>query len=453
MLACPFPGIRHRIVFGARLSVTRILLIEDDPGVRTIAQERLRARGHEVTAVDAADALNLLHDGGFDLVVAGMEGAAAAAPPPSPAPAAPPVVVLNRPMDPDALVQAVTEHETWDLAQRRIEAARHHMAQAAAGEKVLVGDSPAMRHMMARLAAVAESSAPVLLTGESGTGKELIASIIKTRGPRADGPFVAVNCAAFPDTLLEAELFGHERGAFTGAFQRREGRFKAAHGGTLFLDEVNGLSLGAQAKLLRVLQDGSFQPIGTNTTHVVDVRLISATNRELKTLVAEGKFREDLYYRIKVLDVEVPPLREREGDLPLLVAHFLRKHGKPDAEPAGITPRAWAALAQHDFPGNVRELEHAIQHAVVLARGGEIDLEHLPRDLVPLPVAPVSGEAREIRPILDAIREFEREYLLRALRLAGGNKTRAAKLLGISRKNLWERLRRVLDDLAPEDWA
>jgi DNA-binding NtrC family response regulator len=226
--------------------------------------------------------------------------------------------------------------------------------------------------------------------------------------------------------------------------QKRDGKFKAADGATLFLDEINGLSLAAQAKLLRVLQDGSFYPIGTNTEVAVDVRLISATNRELKQLVAEGAFRDDLYYRIKVLDIEIPPLRERIGELPLLVAYFLLKHA-PAARCPTLSPSAWAALSLYSFPGNVRELEHAIQHALVLARGFEIDLEHLPRDICAVAFAhvPASSGPGEIQPLATAVREFERTYMLRALELANGNKTRAARLLGMSRKHLWEKLRRL----------
>ncbi len=304
-----------------------------------------------------------------------------------------------------------------------------------------VGRSTPIQLVLARLAAIASSDAPVLLSGESGTGKELLAHMIHERSTRRHRPLVIVNCAAFPETLVEAELFGHERGAFTGALQKRDGKFKAAERGTLFLDEINGLSLAAQAKLLRVLQDGRFQPLGTNTEVEVDVRLISATNRELSAMVAEGTFRGDLYYRIKVLDLDVPPLRERTGDLPLLVARFIIKHAPAGRRPA-LSPRAWAALATYPFPGNVRELEHAIQRAIVLAGDQEIDLEHLPRELAPSALATPPQELA-IRPLADAVHAFEREYLRHALETVHGNKTKAAQLLGISRKHLWEKLRQL----------
>jgi two-component system response regulator AtoC len=254
---------------------------------------------------------------------------------------------------------------------------------------------------------------------------------------------VAVNCAAFPDTLIEAELFGHERGAFTGAVRQREGRFKAADQGTLFLDEVAEIPLPAQAKLLRILQEGAIEPIGTNTPVPINVRIISATHRNLKRQIMDGKFREDLYYRINVLNIHIPPLRERQGDLPLLIGYFLSCLTPPGKQQPTLSPRAYAALAEYPFPGNIRELKHAIEHAVVLARGQEIDLEHLPEDIAGAPRATekTNGHAGPFYPLSAAIKEFEREYLLRALDRANGKKSEAAAILGISRKNLWEKLR------------
>ena len=314
------------------------------------------------------------------------------------------------------------------------------MTSVADPDLPIVGRSSEIEVVLERLSAIAANEAPVLLTGESGTGKELLAHLIHERSSRRNQPLVIVNCAAFPETLIEAELFGHERGAFTGATHKRDGKFKAATGGTLFLDEINGLSLAAQAKLLRVLQDGRFQPLGTNVEVAVDVRLISATNRELAAMVAEGTFRGDLYYRIKVLDLEVPPLRERMGDLPLLVEHFFQKHAVPGRHPS-LTSRALAALSAYSFPGNVRELEHAIQRALVVGGGFQIDIEHLPREIVPTLRTALPARQEEIRPLADAVHAFEREYLRHALEATHGNKTHAARLLGISRKHLWEKLR------------
>ncbi len=428
----------------------RILIIEDNVAARDEARRVLQSLGHEVAVVDAGGAITLLAEQDFDVVVAGLEPARDVAPPVDARVRAIPqeLICLPRPVSIDAVVAAVEEIATRAAIRESLEQARIALVDDAGHDRAgppFVGRSHAVRLALGRVAAVASSDAPVLLTGESGTGKDLLAQTIHAQSSRRDKPLVVVNCAAFPETLIEAELFGHERGAFTGALHKRDGRFKAADGGTLFLDEINGLSLAAQAKLLRVLQDGTFQPIGTNTEVAVDVRLISATNRELKTLVAEGTFREDLYYRVKVLDVELPALRDRIGDLVLLVAYFLRKHATTGRRPT-LSPSAWAALSVHSFPGNIRELEHAIQHAVVLARGFEIELEHLPRDISAIAGVATLGSQGDIQPLSVAVREFEREYMLRALKLARGNKTAAARLLGMSRKHLWEKLRKLSSD-------
>jgi transcriptional regulator with PAS, ATPase and Fis domain len=297
-----------------------------------------------------------------------------------------------------------------------------------------------MLRLMDRVNTIATSHAPVLLQGESGTGKELVARALHDRGARHGKPFIAVNCAAFPDTLLEAELFGHERGAFTGAVRRRDGRFRAAHGGTLLLDEVAEMSLPAQAKLLRVLQEGSIEPLGTNESVRVDVRVISATHRNLKENITTGLFREDLYYRLNVLNIDIPPLRDRKGDLPLLAQYFVKKFTKPGASPPRVSPAAWRALTEFPFPGNVRQLGHAIEHAMVLANGTDIDVRHLPRDIAHVDEA-LRTTTTVPRPLGTAMKEFEREYIQRALAQADGKRTLAAEILGISRKNLWEKLR------------
>jgi DNA-binding NtrC family response regulator len=303
-----------------------------------------------------------------------------------------------------------------------------------------------MRRVTGLIEMVAQSDAPTLVTGESGTGKELVARMLHDRSARRDAPFVVVNCGALTETLIEAELFGHERGAFTGAVRKREGRFKAADGGTLFLDEVAELPLSAQTKLLRVLQEGSFEPIGTNTTVKVDVRVVSATHRNLRTRIADGQFREDLFYRINVIEIPLPPLRERPADLSALLQHFLQRFTPKGKPLPTVSPAAWAALARHGYPGNVRELSHAIEHAVVLSGGGEIALHHLPAGIVAQtssegPSAEPARTGGEIRPLQAAVKEFEREYLLRAIHQAGGKRVRAAEMLGISRKSLWEKLR------------
>jgi len=291
---------------------------------------------------------------------------------------------------------------------------------------------------------VAQSDAPTMITGESGTGKEVVARLVHEQSARKDKPFVAVNCGALAENLVEAELFGHERGAFTGAMRKRDGRFKAADGGTLLLDEVAELPLAAQAKLLRVLQEGSVEPLGTNTPVRVDVRIVSATHRNLPERIKAGLFREDLYYRINVIEMQLPALRDRPGDLPLLVNHFLARLTPPGSPSPSISPSAWAVLSQYSFPGNVRELSHAIEHAMVLSGGKEIGTQHLPSSMVsvsPTPLSQLESPANDIRPLQAAVRDFEHAYLLRALRATEGKRARTAQLLGISRKTLWEKLR------------
>ncbi len=346
---------------------------------------------------------------------------------------------VTKPFDPEEFSLRVIGHIAEHRALRQeLEEARKMVASRDAGAPI-IGHTPGMQQLIERINTVAQSDAPVLIRGESGTGKELVAHTLHARSPRKNAPFVAVNCAAFPEALIEAELFGHERGAFTGAVRKREGRFKAADGGTLLLDEVADLPLPVQAKLLRVLEEGVIEPLGTNTPVPVNVRVVSATHGDLKALIAQGKFREDLYIRISVLDLSIPPLRERRADMPLLMAHFLRRFF-PGRVPPGIAPRAWAALMEYPFPGNVRELAHAVERAVVLSQGSEIDLEHLPADIAG-PAVPSKPNDANFRPLGVAMKEFEKQYLQRAMRLATGGKGHVAELLGISRKNLLEKLK------------
>jgi two-component system, NtrC family, response regulator AtoC len=346
---------------------------------------------------------------------------------------------VTKPFDPEEFSLRIIGHIAEHRAlKQELEEARKLVASREAGSPI-IGHTPSMVQLIERINTVAQSEAPVLIIGESGTGKELVAHTLHARGPRKNSPFVAVNCAAFPETLIDSELFGHERGAFPGAARGREGRLHAADGGTLLLDEIADLPISSQAKLLRVLEEGVIQPVGTNESLAVNVRVVSATNRDLKELVAQGKFREDLYFRINVLDLVVPPLRDRRADMPLLLAHFLRRF-YPGRVPPGIAPRAWAALMEYPFPGNVREFAHAIERAVVLSHGSEIDLEHLPVDIAGA-ATPSSPTDANFRPLGVAVKEFEKQYILRALRLASGGKGHAAELLGISRKNLWEKLK------------
>jgi DNA-binding NtrC family response regulator len=439
-----------------------ILFVDDDAGVRASGGGALRSLGHRVTTASTeARALSLLGSRAFDVVISDVRlkdgdglavfrGAHATQP-------ATVVILITaygtvrdavaalkegaydyvlKPLDIDVMAIHLER-----IAERRRLGEELASARAASlVETRLVGRTPGMLRLLDRIGTIAASEASVLITGESGTGKELVAHSLHERSARASKRFVAVNCAAFPETLLEAELFGHEKGAFTGATSRREGRFKAADGGTLFIDEVAEMPVSAQVKLLRVLQDGVVEPLGTNEAIHVDARVITATHRNLKERIAQGLFREDLYYRLKVLDIAIPPLRDRRGDLPFLVQHFLLRFQSPSGSLPVISPGAWAALSQYDFPGNVRELEHAVEHAAVLAQGKEIQLEHLPAEIAGT-AALIEGPRGSLRSLAVAIHEFEREYLLRALTLAEGKKARAAASLGISRKSLWEKLK------------
>lgn len=347
---------------------------------------------------------------------------------------------VTKPFDPEELTLRVIGHISEHVSlKRELEEARRLVASRDAGS-LIVGHTPAMIRLVERVNTVAQSDAPVLITGESGTGKELVAHTLHARGPRKVAPFVTLDCAAFPESVIEIELFGEERETLTTSTRRRrDGRFRAADTGTLLLDEVAALPMPTQAKLLRVLEEGVVVPVGGSDPVPVNVRVVSSTTQDLKALVARGKFRDDLYFRLKVLDLHIPPLRERRADMPLLVAHFLRRFC-PGRVPPGIGPRAWEALMEYSFPGNVRELAHAIERAVVLARGREIDVEHLPEDIVGS--SPESVAESRIQPLSAASKSFEKRYITRALQLASGDHARAAELLGISVKTLKQKIER-----------
>jgi DNA-binding NtrC family response regulator len=283
---------------------------------------------------------------------------------------------LAKPFEVARLLALLARISAQRTLERELAQARAKLA-GLAPQTLLIGESPPIRRVLAMIDIVASSNAPVLIAGESGTGKEIVARLIHDRGPRRDRPYVTVPCGALTETLMEAELFGHARGAFTGADRKREGRFKIADGGTMFLDEIAELPLTAQVKLLRVLQEGTFEPLGSNTPEKVDVRIISATHRNLQERVAQKLFREDLFYRINVIELPLPPLRDRPGDLVLLVHHFLQQFTLNRPMPS-LSAATWEALVRHRFPGNVRELSHAIQHAVVMAGSSEIQPSHLP---------------------------------------------------------------------------
>jgi two-component system NtrC family response regulator len=316
----------------------------------------------------------------------------------------------------------------------------------------LMGKSSRMREVFARVARVANSSCNVLITGETGTGKELVAQAIHYTDSTRRGPLVAVNCAALPEPLLESELFGHERGAFTGADRQKKGRFEQARGGTLLLDEIAELPLGMQAKLLRVLQEGTFERVGGSEVIQADCRVLAATNRNLADDVAEGRFREDLYYRLNVVGIELPPLRDRLDDIPLLVNHVLKRLQERRLPEKTLTRETLSRLARYDWPGNVRELEHVIEQVVVTTPGPVIEPENLPPQIVSTREEPFSLDFdlhRPLQAITDELTErVERAYLQRVLERYRGRIDRCAAHCGLSRRSISEKLRRYRIDKA-----
>jgi PAS domain S-box-containing protein len=309
----------------------------------------------------------------------------------------------------------------------------------------IVSKSHEMQKLFDILPEIAVSESTVLIEGDSGTGKELFARAIHSLSPRCEGPLVAVNCGALPDTLLEAELFGYKAGAFTDARQDKPGRFALAEGGTIFLDEIGDISPAMQVRLLRVLQERVYEPLGGTESLKADVRVITATNQELDRLVSKGSFRQDLYYRINVVRLRIPPLRERKGDIPLLVDHFVDHFNRLKGKAvSGVTPEVMAVLMQHDFPGNVRELENIVEHAFVLCKSGPIQMRHLPENL--RIEAATSGLAESKN--LD---ELEARFIRETLRRNGWSRTAAARELGMHKTTLWRKIKRLGIELPPMD--
>lgn len=307
------------------------------------------------------------------------------------------------------------------------------------GFEKVVGRSKKMQHVLEVVKSVSPKNVNILLTGETGTGKEMIANLIHYNSPRASGPFVKVNCAVFNEGVLESELFGHEKGAFTGAITRRIGRFELANGGTIFLDEIGDLPLNTQIKLLRVLQEKTFERVGGNETIKVDVRVIAATNHNLKSLIEEKRFRDDLYYRLNVVHIELPSLRERKEDLPLLVSYFINKFNEDKGyEIKGITREAMQILMNYSWPGNVRELENAIEAAMALTEKNRIESSYLPSFLLFSPAQ--NGDYYHI-PQNITLKEIEREIIRFAMEKTGGNRTRAARMLGIGLRTMQRKVK------------
>jgi two-component system response regulator HydG len=438
----------------------RILVVDDEVNARTALVELLRDEGYQVeSAADGFKALGKLVDLAPDLVLTdlkmpGMDGIELLGKVHEHDRDVPVIVMtafgavetavgamragardyITKPVNVGELQLVIAR----EVEQRRLRAEagllRQRLAERYRFENI-VGSSARMQDVFKTIAQVAGSRASVLISGESGTGKELIAAAIHERSPRAKGPFVKLHCAALAESILESELFGHERGAFTGAVGRRDGRFAQAHGGTLFLDEIGDISQAVQIKLLRFLQERQFERVGGNETLTVDVRLIAATNRNLSQLVAQGKFREDLYYRLNVINVEMPPLRARPSDIPLLAAYFLRKYAAENGKEIGsFSGEALEQLAAYAWPGNVRELENVVERAVVLATSGEITVAELPQHLA---TAKARGGIEIPGATMD---DIERYAITKTLESTGGSTSHAAEILNISVRKIQYKL-------------
>jgi len=338
----------------------------------------------------------------------------------------------------DILLKRVLRSRDVELENRSL----HEQLDSKFGLENIIGQSAAMQEVFDTIRQVADSRATVLIEGESGTGKELVAHAIHRMSSRAKGPYVAVHCAALSATLLESELFGHEKGAFTGATERRRGRFELADGGSLFLDEIGEIDSAIQVKILRVLEERNFERVGGQETIETDTRLIAATNRNLRTMMEQGKFREDLFYRLFVVAIRIPPLRERSEDIPLLIQHFLQNSSKENNRKIeSITPDALQVLSAYQWPGNVRELRNAVERMVVLSRSDRITLRDVPAEIREAKTSggnPSTGTATGTPPL--SIDEAEKNLIVRALKNTGGNRTKAAEQLGISRRTLHRKL-------------
>jgi two-component system, NtrC family, response regulator HydG len=446
----------------------RVLVVDDDEDMCELVRDALEQRHYSVVATTRAeDALQQVRNSEFDVIITdvqmdSMSGLALCE-----------RVVTNRP---DLPVVVITAHGNMEVAisairagaydfinkpfkmdelsltiERAIRHKRLHEEVKRLREAVervkpvanLVGESAGMLRIYELVEQVADSDTSVLITGESGTGKELVARALHERSARRDAPFIAINCAAVPANLLESELFGHVRGAFTDAKRSRQGLFVQATGGTLFLDEIGEMPLEMQAKMLRVLQERRVRPVGGDAEIPFDTRLIAATNRDLDTEVEEKRFREDLFYRINVVNIHVPPLRSRGNDILLLAQHFLERYARRIDKPVvGISSGSARKLLDYDWPGNVRELENSMERAVTLTKLAEITVDDLPekiRDFQSSSMV-ISGDNPDEMPTLE---EVERRYIRRVLKAVGGNKTHAARVLGLDRRTLYRRLDRL----------
>ena len=452
----------------------QILVVDDDEQMQFMLGEALAARGFEPeVAPDAETALERLRENTFDVVLLdirlpGLSGIEAL----------PKILEIDRQLP----VIMMTAHGSRELAVQAIGAGaydffekpfkideltivvRRAMEKRALVREVstlserldtrlafqnIIGDSGPMRAVFHLVNKVVATDVTVLICGQSGTGKELIAQSIHHNSARRDRPFVKLNCVAIPDTLLESELFGHEKGAFTGAIAQKKGKFELANTGTIFLDEIGDMSLATQAKILRVLQEREFERVGGTDTVPIDVRIIAATNKNLARAVEDGSFREDLYYRLNVFAIHMPALAERKGDIPLLIAHFVEQNARDLGKNIrGFSAEAMGALLAYDWPGSVRELENHVQRAAVMAEGDVMDTDCLPPHLLTYqPRVPDEPAIEPGRSLDEALEDIERKLLRGALQRTGGVQTRAARLLGITERSLWHRIKKLAIDV------
>jgi two-component system, NtrC family, response regulator HydG len=451
----------------------RILLVEDDPEMLALVREHLEGEGHAVVPLgQGVEAIARLRAEAFDMVLTdlrlpdldGMEVLRVSRETHREIP----VILITAFGTIETAIQAIRQGaydfvtkpfalaeisllvgKAWEA--RRLREENRRLREEVAGRyrlHNLLGKSPAMQQVFSLIRQTAPGEVNVLITGESGTGKELVAKALHFNSPRADRPFLPINCAAVPANLLESELFGHVKGAFTGAVGSRRGLFREANGGTLFLDEIADMAPELQAKLLRAIEDRSVRPVGSDQASPLDVRIIAATNQDLAARIRTGQFREDLYYRLAVIPIHLPPLRERKEDIPLLAEQFLSRAIAAAGKAAStLTPETMAALLRHAWPGNVRELENVIERAVTLTSGGPIAPEAL---LLDGAMAPPTGASLAHLPRRPTLRELSDEYVDLVLQEAGGDKARAAEILGISKRTLYRRDR---SPDAPDDWS
>lgn len=449
----------------------RVMIIDDEPLMRITVQDALLAEGYKVTAAETGEeGVTLLRENPVDILISDlklpdMDGIQVLKDAKIIGPETQVILItaygsidsavtamkegasdyLTKPFSMDELLLIIKrllrmkqlEEENISLRKR---------VEERYGLEGLVGKSPQMLKVYDLIETVAQTDATVLIHGESGTGKEVAANAIHLRSLRKNSPFVKVNCAALPETLLETELFGHEKGAFTGALKQRKGRFEIADGGTLFLDEIGDISLAVQVKLLRVLQERQFERVGGNETLSVNVRLICATQRDLKEEIRKGSFREDLYYRLNVVPIPLPSLRERREDILLLADHFIHKFSRNmGKEVTRLSEEAKTVLLKYAFPGNIRELENMLERAIALLKGKVIQAYDLPEEVCgqTTPIHDLCEKIQGSKPLATAVNLFEKEYIQSVLEKTKGKKGQAAELLGISRKTLWEKIKEL----------